>query len=203
MTTAPEWALAEMSDLEAWIGDSVMENLTTFELLIDQVSAFMEEYTDRKLLARDYSYNTDLVDALGDGDGGTLFYTKQYPINSITTLIIGDTTVTEAGDWDEDGYFLYKDRGTIYYEDGFDSYRKNVKLVYNAGYEKTTSEYKHLNMICCALIQYVWDNKDRMGLKQEFLGRYRYTRGDFKYTDSWIFDGLDKYKRVAFSRFRK
>ena len=203
MTTAPEWALAEIDDLKSIIGDTVMGNIPTFESLIRQVSAFMEEHTDRKLLARDYSYTTDLEDALGDGDGGTLFFTKQYPINSITTLIIGDTTVTEAADWDEDGYFLYGARGTIYYEDGFDSYRKNVKLVYNAGYEKTTAEYSELNLICCLLIKYIWDNKSKLGLKQEFLGRYRYTRGNFRDADRWIFEALDKYRRMAFSRFRK
>jgi hypothetical protein len=203
MTLAPEWALAEIDDLEQWIGNTVQSNIEVFELLIKQMSAFMEEYTGRKLKARDYDYNTDPDNALGDGDGGTLFFTKQLPINSITTLIIGDTTVTEAGDWDESGYVLYPARGTIYYEDGFSSYRKNVKLVYNAGYSTDTSEYSELNMICCLLIKYVWDNKGKLGLKSEMLGRYRYTRGNFKDADKWIFDSLDKYKRLGFSRFRK
>ena len=203
MTLAPVWALAEVDDLKAWIGDSVMGNLETFELLIKQISAFMEEHTGRKLKARDYTYATDLEDALGDGDGGTLFFCKQTPIVSITTLIVGDTTVTEAGDWDEAGYLLYRDRGTIYYESGFPSYRKNVKLVYRAGYETDTSEYSELNMICCILVKYVWDNKSKLGLKSEQLGRYRYSRSSFKDTDKWIWDSLDKYKRTAFSRFRK
>lgn len=203
MTLAPEWALAEADDLKAWIGDSVMGNLETFELLIKQVSAFMEEYTGRKLLARDYTYTTDLEDALGDGDGGTMFYAKQYPINSITTLIIGDTAVIEAPEWDEAGYVLYGARGTIYYESGFPSYRKNVKLVYNAGYEKTSADYSQLNLICCTLVKYIWDNKGKLGLKSEMLGRYRYTRGNFKDTDGWVFESLDKYNRRPFSRFRK
>ena len=203
MTLAPEWALAEIDDLDQWIGSSVQANLETFELLIKQISAFMEEYTDRKLKARDYTYASDLEDALGDGDGGTLFYTKQYPINSITTLIIGDTIVTEAGDWDEAGYMLYGARGTIYYENGFDSYRKNVKLVYNAGYTVDSSDYSQLNLICCTLVKYIWDNKGKLGLKSEMLGRYRYTRGNFKDTDRWVFESLDKYGRQSFSRFRK
>jgi hypothetical protein len=49
----------------------------------------------------------------------------------------------------------------------------------------------------------VWDNKGKLGLKSEMLGRYRYTRGNFKDADKWIFDSLDKYKRLGFSRFRK
>ena len=203
MTLAPEWSLAEADDLKAWIGDVVMGNLETFELLIKQISAFMEEYSGRKLKARDYDYTTDLEDALGDGDGGTLFFTKQYPINSITTLIVGDTTVTEAAEWDEAGYVLYGARGTIYLEDGFASYRKNVKLVYNAGYETTSADYSQLNLICCMLVKYIWDNKGKLGLKSEMLGRYRYTRGNFKDTDRWVFESLDKYNRQPFSRFRK
>jgi len=203
MTLAPEWALAEIDDLKAWIGDTVMANIPTFELLIKQISAFMEEHTGRKLKARDYSHATDLEDAIGDGDGGTLFFTKQYPINSITTLIVGDTTITEAADWDEAGYVFYANRGTIYYESGFPSYRKNVKLVYNAGFDEDSSDYSQLNLICCILVKYVWDNKGKLGLKQEFLGRYRYTRGNFKDTDKWVFDSLDSYSRQSFSRFRK
>lgn len=203
MTLAPEWALAEIEDLKAWIGDTVMANLPTFELLIRQISAFMEEHVGRKLKARDYTYATDLEDAIGDGDGGTLFFTKQYPINSITTLIVGDTTVIEAPDWDEAGYVLYSNRGTVYYESGFPSYRKNIKLVYNAGYETDSADYSQLNLICCILVKYVWDNKDKLGLKSEMLGRYRYTRGNFKDTDKWVFESLDKYSRQSFSRFRK
>ncbi len=203
MTLAPEWYLVEADDLKQWIGDEVMGNLEAFELLIRQISAFIEEYTGRKLLARDYTYLTDLEDALGDGDGGTYFFTKQYPINSITTLIIGDTTVTEAGDWDEAGYMIYGSRGMIFYETGFESYRKNIKLVYNAGYEKDSPDYWQLNLICCMLIKYVWENREKLGLKSEMLGRYRYTRGNFKDTDEWIFESLDKYKRLGFSRFRK
>ena len=203
MTLDPAWSLATADNLKAWIGDTVMGNLETFELLIRQISAFMEEHTDRKLKARDYTYLTDLEDALGDGDGGTQFFTKQYPINSITTLIIGDTTVTESPDWDEAGYVIYGNRGMIYYETGFASYRKNVKLVYNAGYEEDSSDYSQLNLICCMLVKYIWDNKDSLGLKSEMLGRYRYTRGNFKDTDGWIFESLDKYNRKSFSRFRK
>jgi hypothetical protein len=205
MSNMPEWALAELDDVRVWVGDKVMQgdNITKFELLIKQISAFMEEYTDRKLKARDYNYTDDPEDALGDGDGDCWFHTKQYPIISVTTLIVGDTTVSAAGDWDEDGYFLYKGQGRIYREDGFDSYRKNVKLIYRAGYETTSSDYSMLNMICCALVKYIWDNKGKLGLKSEFLGRYRYTRGSFRDTDQWLFDTLDRYRRGAFSRYVK
>lgn len=206
MSAQPKWALAELDDLIAWIGDTVMQgnNITTFELLIKQISAFMERSTHRKLKARDYSYlvAADAEDAIGDGNGDCWFHTKQYPINSITTLIIGSTTVTE-GTWNTDGYIVYKNQGKIYYENGFDNYRKNVKLVYNAGYATTSEEYADLNMICCALCKYIWDNKDKLGLKSEFLGRYRYVRGNFKDTDVWLFDNLGRYVRPGFSRYLK
>lgn len=206
MSDQPVWVLASLDELRMWVGDKVMQgdNITTFELLLKQMSSFMEGYTARKLKARDYSYlvAADEEDAYGDGDGDTVFFTKQWPINSITTLIIGDTTVTE-GDWNTAGYIIYKKQGRIYYENGFDSYRKNVKLIYNAGYEEDTSEYSDLNLICCALCKFIWDNKGKLGLKSEFLGRYRYQRGNFKDADKWIFDNLDVYRRGNFSRFRK
>lgn len=200
MAVAVEWALAEIDDLEAWVGDDRNTYINLFENLITQISAFMEDYTDRKLKARDYSYlvAADSEDALGDGDGRTNFFTKQYPINSVTTLIIGDTTISAASDWDETGYFIYKNRGKIYYAYGFDAYRKNIKLVYNAGYATDTREYATLNLICCALIKYVWDNRSKLGLQQEVIGRYRYTRANFEDTDKWIFSLLDNFKRGVF-----
>jgi hypothetical protein len=206
MSNQPVWSLAELDDLRAYLGDKVMQgdNITTFELLLKQISAFMENHTHRKLKARDYSYLVvaDEEDAFGDGDGTTWFHTKQYPINSITTLIIGDTEIDE-GDWNSAGYIVYKKQGRIYYENGFDSYRKNIKLIYNAGYTTSSEEYADLNLVCCVLCKYIWDNKGKLGLKAEYLGRYRYQRGNFKDTDQWVFDILDRYKRSSFSRYIK
>lgn len=199
--TAPKWVLAEVLDLELWVGDTAQKYVNEFQELINQISAFMERYTDRKLKARAYDYTVaaDKVDAIGDGDGTTTFFTKQYPINSITTLKIGDTTVTENTAWNaDDGYILYPDQGKIYYSNGFDAYKQNIFLKYNAGYAVTTREYAELKLICCALVKYTWDNRGKLGLTQEFLGRYRYTRGDFQNTDKWLFKSLDFYRRAIF-----
>lgn len=202
--SSPKYALAKMDDLEKFIDKTDLyegNNQLVFELLINSISAFMERETDRKLAARDYSYavSTDKDDAIGDGDGTTQFFTKQHPINSITELKIGDDVIAAASDWDEDGYFFYPAEGKIYYESGFDAgYPQNIKLKYNAGYAATTAEYDTLNLICCALIKYIWDNKSRLGLKSEFLGRYRYTRGMLKETDEWIFETLNTFRRRSF-----
>jgi len=199
--TAPKWTLADVDDLEMWVGAAINTYVDQFQQLINYISAFMERYTDRKLKARDYDYTVaaDEVDAIGDGDGTATFFTKQYPVNSITTLKIGDTTITENTAWNaDDGYILYPEQGKIYYSSGFDAYKKNILLKYNAGYAITTNDFAELKMICCHLVKYVWDNKGRVGLKQEFLGRYRYTRDDFQNTDKWLFRSLDSYKRSVF-----
>ena len=198
---APKWVLAEVNDMELWVGNDINTYVNQFQALIEYISAFMEKYTDRKLKARAYDYTVaaDKVDAIGDGDGTATFFTKQYPVNSITTLKIGDTTVTENTAWNaDDGYILYPQQGKIYYSNGFDAYKQNIFLKYNAGYAITTNEYAELKLICCSLVKYAWDNKGRMGLKQEFLGRYRYTRDDFQNTDKWLFRALDSYKRSSF-----
>jgi hypothetical protein len=196
--TAPKWILAQVNDLEIWVGDAMNTYVDQFQQLISHISAYMERYTDRKLAARDYDYTIagDKVDAIGDGDGTATFFTKQYPINSIATLKIGDNTITENTAWNaDDGYILYPSQGKIYYSRGFDAYRENIQLEYNAGYGVDTQDYTELNLICCHLVKFIWDNKGRLGLKQEFLGRYRYTKGDFKSTDRWLYRALDSYKR--------
>jgi len=196
------WYLASIADLEAFVAKAdLYNNVETFENLINSVSAFMERYTARKLLARNYNHETagDKEDAIGDGDGSAVFFTSQWPINSITELKIGDDVISAASDWDEDGYFFYNSEGKIYYENGFDAYRENVRLKYNAGYATTSSEYETLNFICCLLIKYVWDNRNKLGFKQEFLGRYRYTRANFKDADPWLWEMLDSFKRQRIS----
>lgn len=200
--SSPKNALAVMSDLEKFIAQTeVYNNQLVLELLINSMSSFMERETDRKLLARTYSYlvAADKDDAIGDGDGTTWFFTKQYPINSVTTLLIGDDTISAASSWSADGYFIYPGEGKIYYESGFDAgYSQNIRLIYNAGYATTTPEYDTLNLLCCALVKYIWDNKARLGLQSEFLGRYRYTRGMLKETDAWIFETLHTFRRRSF-----
>ena len=192
-----DWSFVALADLTAWDLDitTYPDELTA---LTNNIVSFMEEYTGRKLKARDYSYlvPADKVDAIGDGDGACYFFTSQYPINTITTLYIGDNLIAAAPDWDDDsGYKFYNDQGKIYYAYGFDKYRQNILLVYNAGYADGTPEYSELNMIQCALTAYIFNHRDKLGFKQEFLGRYRYTRGTFKDADSWIFESLDRYRR--------
>jgi len=192
--------VTDINDLVGWGGltsSDVTANSTLLETLVNQVASFMERYTSRKLKARDYDYSSDsdTTDSIGDGDGTTRFYTKQWPINSVTTLVIGDDTISAASDWDDDGYFIYPNEGCIYYEDGFDKYKQNIKLKYNAGYNADHSEYDLLKMITCALVGYIWENRDKLGFRQEFLGRYRYTKGSFKDVDSWVWETLDSFKR--------
>ena len=151
------------------------------ESLIMSMSSSMEAITNRKLRSRSYDYtkSSDYEDAIGDGDGTAWFTCRQYPVSSITTLIVSDVTVSEATDWDDsDGYFLYKSQGRIYYEKGFPKYRKNVKLKYTAGYADSDPEMDDLKFICGYLVALVWKNRDKMGLRSEAIGRYRYTMNE-------------------------
>lgn len=110
------------------------------EDLIDRVTAQCEQYTGRKLKARDYHYDSadsdyDPDNAILDGNGEQYLFTPQWPINSVSILTIGDTTITERESWDETGYVIYKDQGRIYLAGyTFTEGIKNIFLAYNAGY---------------------------------------------------------------------
>lgn len=100
------------------------------ESLIDAASWWFNRYTDRSLLARS-------VTEYHDGPGGVLLYTKERPINSVTSLHddpdrnYGATYLITTTD-----YVYYGDEGKIVLTGTSFSVgsAKAIQLIYNGGY---------------------------------------------------------------------
>ena len=190
--------MTDVDDVKEFLGLSDVDDADheLFRKLINQASSFIEKATDRNLKAQDYDPDTDAENARFDGDGTAKLHLRQWPINSVTTLVCSGTTIAAADDDDyygSTGYVIYKSRGLLYYANGFDSGIKNVRVTYNAGYASGTKELDDLRYLCNSLVGWVHNNRKHLGFKSERLGNYAYNRGDVR--EQWQTEIISRYRR--------
>lgn len=183
------------------------------ETLINITTKFFEEFCNRLLKARDFSYdpasdNYNPEYSIFDPPLKTIFWFPTYPVNSITEFTISDTAIiASTGYADDSGYFLYSKTGKLVYSYGFDyGYIQNIKVKWNGGYDTTHEEYKELQYLTYLFVKYLWDNDPNDdGLISETLGNYKYTKASAKDLAKYfgvppfIFYTLTNYKRIAIS----
>lgn len=145
---------------------------TTLELIINEVSNYVEIFCKRKFLAQDYTelYNgNDIRQAL---------FLRQLPVNSITSFQYRSGAVSNPVwvDIDADSYEQDEllDALTIYTP--LPSGRNNIKVVYNAGYKidfaNITNESLHnlpldLTMACESLVAKAFNMRKSQGKASE------------------------------------
>jgi len=120
---------------------------TLIEYLIDDVGALLEAYCDRHFSANTYT-------EYHNGTGSNYILTKEWPINSITSLYDDpDRSFTSASLIDSDNYTFIADEGkivlieenvvlNIYMTTLFQKGVQNIKIIYNAGYTTVPSDLK-------------------------------------------------------------
>lgn len=181
--------------------------------IINAVTDIFEKICGRHLDERTYSYlsaseNYNPEYAIFDAPPKTTFWFPTYPVSTLTTFIISDTTVTEATDYDDsDGYTLYKHTGKLVYEYGFDyNYMKNIKTVWTGGYNSGHQEYADLQYLTYLVVKKIWDsppNEDE--ILSETIGNYRFSRSSVKELSgkfglpTFVFEQIFKFKRFAFA----
>jgi len=194
------WAFSDVDDMKRFLnitGDTQNDLLVN---LINGSSSFMEMQTRRRLIAADYDSATDKANCWVDGNNSKIVFLKQYPINSVSSVVVSGATISAAEATDyygSTGYVIYSDRGILFYDNGFDTGIQNVRVSYNAGYAKTTREYYELQELCRSLVSRVYNTRDKLGFKSETLMNYQYTMADIK---AWDKAGniqvvLNRYKR--------
>jgi len=134
------YALTSSANLKSYLNLSVATHDTLLENLIDRTTELFENFTNRKLKARDYSYIStaaayDSDNATIDGNGRDAIPAPQFPINSLTTLRVDTMEIDARGGVNQSGYVLDKASGIIRLAGYiFGKGLRNVELVYNAGY---------------------------------------------------------------------
>ena len=134
------YALTTLAKLKSFMSISGSGNDTLLENSIDRTTALFETETRRKLLARDYSYDSDSSDydadnAIMDGNNRDEIALPQYPVNSVTTIKINSTSIPQRDTVFDTGWVLDKKNGILrmigyLFSEGM----ANIELEYNASY---------------------------------------------------------------------
>lgn len=138
-------ALTTLENVKAYLDEDTTAHDTELTRLINVATYVIEGYCNRKLAARDYT------DEEYDGNGLAEFQLPHYPVNSITSITLDDTALTEGTDQD---YVLYSDEGILYKVDGvWTKGHKNIVVTYNAGYDSVPYD---LEQACILLVKFYW-----------------------------------------------
>jgi len=149
---------------------------------INAASTIFEKFCNRRLKARSYSYatdqgfETDLDYTIFDPPKSNRFWFPTFPVISITTFLIRDVTVTASTDYlATDGYILYKNKGLLVYDQGFDyGYHRCVKIKWRGGYEDDTPEMFELQHLLFQAIKIIINSPENPLLQSETIGSYQY-----------------------------
>lgn len=137
-------ALTTLDAVKLYLGLSASDHDQLIEGLLEAVSAQFNAYCDRKLMARDYSYLSqdpayDPDNALLSGSGYPELLLPQYPVVSLTTLVVDGCEV--AASTGGGGYVLDAAAGVVSLVDGmFPRGWHNVGLVYRAGFSMVPAD---------------------------------------------------------------
>jgi len=131
-------ALTTLAGVKEYLALASSDHDPLLERLIEAVSAQFNAFCDRKLMARDYSYDSgddayDPDNALLSGSGYPELLLPQYPVISLSTLAVDGREIAPASGGS--GWVLDAGAGVLTLLDGvFPRGRHNVGLVYRAGF---------------------------------------------------------------------
>lgn len=194
--------LVPLSTVKEYLG--VTDSDTILNLLIVGMTDFIEGtlkgdvsnggYCNRRFLATDYT------SALYTGNDRKNLLLRQYPINSITTIVLDDTTLFPAGSSTlKDLNFYIDDDITgnlIYYFNWNSWFPNNIEITYNAGFTDIPND---IVMAALKLIEQAWNQIGKEGFKSEKFKNYSYTMADLNekvgFGSQTISEILDSHKR--------
>ncbi len=151
--------LTDIASVRSYLG-SLSLNYTDaqVQMAIDWACSAIETYCNRTLTDAAYTETYD-------GNGCDVLYLKQYPINSVTSVTLDDDLIDAAD-------YTVETSG-IYYEDGFTKDRRNVVVVYNAGYVVIPAD---LHMAATRLSADILGGVGQAGnIQSEKIADYSYT----------------------------
>ena len=149
--------------------------------LINTASDIIERVTKRKLIAQAYTSEKY------SGNGQCKLFLKNYPINSITSLVqrnTHDDTTIQTYSANSD-YLFDITEGWVYLRESWVQDTHNYQITYNAGYKVAATEGYitlpyDLRKACADLCMWVDSQKDKVGFDSERIGSYSYSLNSAK-----------------------
>jgi len=170
--------LCTKEQVEAFYGLTTDTDDDLIDDLIEKVSAQFDAYCGRRLYGQEYDYETAEIwhnkNAILNGITNLLIDDllplPQWPIVDVTTVRINEMAIDESTGISVSGWYIFDWPGGILGLRGYhwSAGRKNIELVYNAGYDSTNTpnEWEMLEQAC--IEQVLWAFKQ--GKKDYLLG---------------------------------
>lgn len=144
-------ALCTLDEVKLYLGIDKPASDELLTMLIDNASAFIENYTNRTFAITEYT-------EVKDGTGGAKMPVYYAPITELKSVKINDLAQTGYKNTESLVWFI---NGNL-----FASGTMNVELIYDAGFATVPNDVKQA---CIDLTAYKFKQKDRIGLQTKTL----------------------------------
>lgn len=178
--------LTSLDHVKAFLSVKGVDDDEVLARLITSASAYIKQELNNPILSTTY-------DERYDGSGRDMLVMPQWPITAITSVSINGAALSASPDGLAYGYML-SDMAIIRLGGVFDKGRRNVRVVYTAGYIETPPE---IDQVCVELVALAHRGRARIGEKSRSLGAAGSTTfAEFQLTPmQWR--QLKNYNRVA------
>ncbi len=154
--------------------------------------ALIESYCRRKF------EETIYTDEEYRGDGSSILYTRQYPIISVTAIMIDDTAMTDV---ESDYVKINKNTGAIYLVSSIFTKKKypNVIITYKAGFVAANMP-EEIKYAVCELAALIYKDSDkgkgRLGIDSDNISEAGGNRFLHKMNEMTL-KALSKYRKIS------
>lgn len=152
--TANALDLTTVANCKAWLGITAVDSDDAIQRLVTGASEFIQQYLSRDVVVLTYTAERY------HGPGGSQLVMRNYPIVSVTQIVVSDQTGTALATYGAaDCWF---DDRSIYLNNGntFVSGKGNISVTYQAGF--ATIPYG-LAQATIELVALRWKERDRIG----------------------------------------
>lgn len=192
-------ALLELSDLKDHLEITDSSEDSKLQDIVDSIDPYVKGYLQRDI--EETTYTSELY----DGPGQSELVLKNYPIISVSSVIIYTTsydsvTLEERSDG-TDGYFIKdSESGILCRINLWPRGRGIIEVTYTAGYSTIPSD---ITLACKLIGEYFYTMDGTAGIRSESLGSYSYSLasgigdmyGDIGIPDVRIKALLSRYRR--------
>lgn len=119
--------LVTLAQAQSWLGIAAGADDVNLQLAVSAYSQAIADWCSRQFVAANFT-------EFYDGQNTTRILLRQYPIISVSSLVVNGVAKTQAATWAGPGY-LFSGRNLDLIGDGFWRGSQNVVVTYRAGYE--------------------------------------------------------------------
>lgn len=150
--------LTTLANVKQYMNITVTTDDSLLTRLVTEVSQYMQSWLNRTIASTVYTEKRD-------GTGGYQMTLREYPIISITSLMIDNIVIPAAADPTQTGYLFDKERIVL---NGYQFTRsfQNIVINYTAGYAATPFE---LEQVCIDMVSTAYKTKDRIGVSSKTI----------------------------------